>query len=98
MNRKSSTHLLAQRAGEADGLENHADVSPARMDVQSDGNNLKTAKNVSRKVNAIEFMKKDPTQMRWWVMSQQNTAQTGHRREVTVFIVRGKTCSPPGGE
>ena len=66
--------------------------------MQSDGNSPKTAKNVSRKVDTIEFMKKDPTQMRWWVTSQQNMAQTGHKREVAVFIVRGKTCSPPGRE
>ena len=48
--RNRPTHSLAQRTGEAGGLWNHADVSTARMDVQSDGNNPKTAKNVSRKV------------------------------------------------
>ena len=37
-----------------DGLENHADVSTAWMDMQSDGNNSKTAKNVSRKVRTSQ--------------------------------------------
>ena len=37
-----------------DGLGNHADVSTARMDMQSDGNNSKTAKNMSRKVRTSQ--------------------------------------------
>ncbi|KAI6141192.1 hypothetical protein BKA82DRAFT_4018814 [Pisolithus tinctorius] len=49
------THSLAQRAGEVDGLGKHVDVSTAWMDVQSNGNNLKTAKNPRTQHSPLEL-------------------------------------------